>query len=165
MVNYEKISEDHVTHMEETGLNPFMDEEHWCANEEITEGVVCQQLLRVTRPGGVLVVRTPYRENLEGYLSPNLPCSYVHVRTFDEKSLRLLFEKIHGSQVVEITKGPLLMPWVSLRFGLRVPGVGQLFRIAARASRLAGKSFHEAFLGWAFDPSEINVVVQVKANR
>ena len=246
VANYEKISEDHVAHMEETGCNPFMAEEQWRASEEVTEGLVrrygtlgirvldvgcglgrllsrfpefdrygmdvspsylqyaqrvginvclariedmpyaddyfdlvictdvlehvfdlysaCKQLLRVTRPGGILIVRTPYREKLASYLSPDLPYTYVHVRNFDEDSLRLLFEKIHDTQVVEITKGPLLMPWVSLRCGLYVPGLGRLFQIAAKVSQLGGRSFHKAFLGWAFDPSEINVVVRVKVN-
>lgn len=247
VVNYERISEDHVAHMKKTGLNPFMAEEFWRASEQITEQLVrqygipgtrvldvgcglgrllsrfpefdrygmdispsylqyaqqaginiclarvedmpyadeffdlvictdvlehvfdlygaCLQLLRVIRPGGILVVRTPYRENLASYLSANLPYDYVHVRNFDEDSLRLLFEKIHGSQVVEIMKGPLLMPWMSLRCSFPVPGLTRLFRIVAGVTRLAGKSFYEAFLGWAFDPSEINVVVRVKANR
>lgn len=246
IANYEKISEDHVAHMDKTGLNPFMAEELWQASEQITERLVrkhgvsgarvldvgcglgrllsrfpefdrygmdispsylqyaqregidlclariedmpytdnyfdlvictdvlehvfdlyaaCTQLLRVTRPGGILVVRTPYRENLSIYLSPDLPYDYVHVRTFDEDSLRLMFEKIHGNQVIEIVKGPLLIPWVSPRCSLQVPGLGRLFRLAAKASRLGGRSFHDAFLGWAFDPSEINVAVRVNAD-
>lgn len=246
IANYEKISEDHVAHMDKTGLNPFMAEELWQASEQITERLVrkhgvpgarvldvgcglgrllsrfpeferygmdispsylrhaqregitlclariedmpyidnyfdlvictdvlehvfdlygaCTQLLRVTRPGGILVVRTPYREDLSSYLSPNLPYDYVHVRNFDEDGLRLMFEKIHDGQLLELVKGPLLIPWVSPRCRLHVPGLERLFRMAARLSRFGGQSFHQAVLGWAYDPSEINVAVRVKVH-
>jgi SAM-dependent methyltransferase len=56
----------------------------------------CLQLLRVLRPGGVLIVRVPYLDDMEAYLDENIPYEFVHVRSFDLPSLRLLFGKILG---------------------------------------------------------------------
>jgi SAM-dependent methyltransferase len=62
----------------------------------------CRQILRVLRPGGTLIVRVPYREDLSAYVSPDLPYEFVHLRSFDEFSLQLLFEKVHRCQVIEL---------------------------------------------------------------
>jgi SAM-dependent methyltransferase len=62
----------------------------------------CRQILRVLRPNGTLIVRVPYREDLSPYVSPDLPYEFIHLRSFDEFSLQLLFEKVHRCQVVEL---------------------------------------------------------------
>lgn len=61
----------------------------------------CRQILRVLRPGGVLIVRVPYREDLTAYLDPALPYEFVHLRNFDIPSLRLLFTKVFPCEYVE----------------------------------------------------------------
>lgn len=58
------------------------------------------QMLRVLKPGGHLVIRVPYREDLSPYLQPGLPYEFIHLRTFDEHSLRLHFEKIFRCEVL-----------------------------------------------------------------
>lgn len=78
----------------------------------------CAQILRVLRPGGVLLVRVPYREDLSAYLSKDLPYEYVHLRNFDEYSLKLFFEKIMRCVVVEMAQvAPVLQgpPRMKLR--------------------------------------------------
>jgi SAM-dependent methyltransferase len=60
-----------------------------------------RQLLRVLKPGGVLIVRVPYREDLSPYLAPSVPYEYIHLRNFDEHSLALLFAKVHRCTVLE----------------------------------------------------------------
>lgn len=40
IVNYEKISTDHLKYFKETGRNPFMEESHWKEIEESTEVIV-----------------------------------------------------------------------------------------------------------------------------
>jgi len=122
----------------------------------------CTHLLRVTRNDGLLVVRVPYQENLASYLSPSSPYEYVHVRNFDEDTLALLFEKIHGCKVIDMIKGPVLWPGLSPKCRLPLRGLGLLHRTAARLTGLAGKSVQKAFLEWAFDLPEINIVVRVK---
>ena len=242
--NYERISADHVAHMQTTGCNPFIPEPLWTESERLTadqlrrygtkgsrvldvgcglgrlltqfpeflrygmdissgyleyaqragidvclsriedmpytDGLfdlvictdvlehvfdmhaACTQLIRVVRNDGLLVVRVPYRENLACYLAPSLPYEFVHVRNFDEDSLTLLFEKIYRCKVIDMIKGPFLWPWVLPKCRLPLRGLGLMHRTVARFTRLAGQSVQKAFLEWAFDPPEINIVVRVK---
>jgi SAM-dependent methyltransferase len=124
--------------------------------------VACSQMIRVTRDGGLLVVRVPYREELACYLSPALPYEFVHLRNFDEHGLTLLFEKIHRCEVVEVLKGDVVLPWAAPKCRLPVRGIGLMFRALAGAVRLLGRPAHRAFTAWAFDPPVINVVVRVR---
>lgn len=62
----------------------------------------CRQIIRVLKPGGLLFVRVPFKEDLTVYIQDNLPYEFIHVRAFDEPALRLLFEKIFGLQCLEI---------------------------------------------------------------
>jgi SAM-dependent methyltransferase len=64
---------------------------------------VVRQILRVLRPGGWLFVRVPYREDLKGYLQKDLPYEFIHLRNFDEHSIRLYFEKIHRCELIQTT--------------------------------------------------------------
>lgn len=61
-----------------------------------------QQILRVIKPGGHLVIRVPYKEDLSAYLQEGLPYEFVHLRNFDMESVRLHFEKIFHCKVVEM---------------------------------------------------------------
>lgn len=72
--------------------------------------LVCRQLLSVLNKNGLLIVRVPYKENLVYYLEPKYPYKYVHLRNFDENSLRLLFEKVFGCKTLDIkTAGNLVV--------------------------------------------------------
>ena len=122
----------------------------------------CTQLLRVVRDNGVLIVRVPNREDLTGYLAPDLPYEFVHVRAFDEPGLRLLFERIHGCTVEALIVGPFVLPWVTLRYRVPLPGLGHLARALARASGVFGRRAQEPFLRALFDGFEINAVVRVR---
>jgi SAM-dependent methyltransferase len=122
----------------------------------------CAEMLRVTRDGGHLIVRVPYREDLSCYLSPELPYEFVHLRNFDEHGLTLLFEKICRCQVVEVLPGDVVLPWAAAKCRLPVRGMNFMFRVLAGAVRLLGARAHRAFLKWAFDPPVINVVVRVQ---
>ena len=60
-----------------------------------------KQILRVLKKGVMLIIRTPYKEDLSPYLDKKYPYQYAHLRNFDEFSLRLLFEKIFGFKFLE----------------------------------------------------------------
>ena len=60
-----------------------------------------ERILSVIKPGGYLIIRVPYKEDLSPYLQPGLPYEFIHLRNFDEHSIRLHFEKIFRCEVLE----------------------------------------------------------------
>lgn len=70
----------------------------------LDEKVVIREMLRVLAPGGILIVRSPDSEDLSGYLDPEYPYRFVHLRRFDDPSLRLLFDRIFEVQVIETSR-------------------------------------------------------------
>lgn len=80
------------------------------------------EILRVLKPGGVLVIRVPYKEDLSPYLSETLPYELVHLRAFDENSLRLHFAKIFGMSCIEVCPvAPYLQGAARLRLKMLDP--------------------------------------------
>jgi len=65
----------------------------------------CRKILAVLKPGGTLIVRVPVHEDLSRYLAPDFPYEFVHVRGFTESSLQLLFARLMGCKVLEVTPG------------------------------------------------------------
>jgi 2-polyprenyl-3-methyl-5-hydroxy-6-metoxy-1,4-benzoquinol methylase len=120
----------------------------------------CQKILAVLQPGGILVVRVPYREDLSGYLAPSYPYRFVHMRSFDEHSLRLLFERVLGCEVLDMqTTGHIInesrlkfpLPWW-VRVQLLAPALRAIQRISSAASL--------ALVRQLYYPFEINVVIR-----
>jgi SAM-dependent methyltransferase len=60
-----------------------------------------EQMLRVLKPDGKLIIRVPNQENLESYLIDGHPYSHVHVRDFSLASLRLYMEKCAGLKCID----------------------------------------------------------------
>jgi SAM-dependent methyltransferase len=118
------------------------------------------QLFRVTKQGGHLVVRVPYRENLAPYLDPAYPYALAHLRNFDEHSLRLLFEKVYRAQVVGEVRGPYLASSPYLKFRLRPRPVAFGLRTCMRAIGLVSEPARQWLTRLFFLPVEINVVVR-----
>jgi 2-polyprenyl-3-methyl-5-hydroxy-6-metoxy-1,4-benzoquinol methylase len=59
------------------------------------------RMLTAIKPGGIVIIRVPYMEDLSPYLQPGLPYEFIHLRNFDENSIRLHFEKIFRCDVLE----------------------------------------------------------------
>jgi len=55
---------------------------------------------------GNIIIRVPYRENIEPSSHPDYPYHMAHLRNFDEYSLCLFFEKIFEAKVVDQVKAP-----------------------------------------------------------
>ena len=62
---------------------------------------VLTEMVRVLLHGGVLILRMPEAEDLTPYLAPDYPYRYVHLRRFDEPSLRLLLNRVFDLDVLE----------------------------------------------------------------
>lgn len=60
-----------------------------------------REIRRVLKPGGLAVVRVPYREDLAPYNDPRYPYSLAHVRNFDEHSLAILFCRVMGFDLAD----------------------------------------------------------------
>lgn len=60
-----------------------------------------REIDRVLKPGGRLIIRVPYREELWPYLAENFPYRLAHVRSFDEYSLEILFCRILTMNLLE----------------------------------------------------------------
>jgi SAM-dependent methyltransferase len=61
----------------------------------------CLQILRVLKPGGIFIMRVPYKDDLAPYLDESLPYEFIHLRSFDVPALRILFSKVHQMTYVE----------------------------------------------------------------
>jgi SAM-dependent methyltransferase len=61
----------------------------------------CEQIIRVIRPGGHLIVRVPFLDDLEPYLAEGFPYELAHIRNFDLASLKILFSKVYGLEYLE----------------------------------------------------------------
>lgn len=119
-----------------------------------------EKILFVLKVNGILIVRVPYRENLQCYLTT--PYKYVHLRNFDEYSVRLLFERLFNCEHMETTFGSYYLneaflkyrlPFKSLHFVLS-PIIGFLKLISPEVSDILIKKL--------YNPLEMNVVYRKK---
>jgi len=83
--------------------------------------VACARILSVLKRSGTLIVRVPYREDLSAYVAPTLPYRYVHLRSFDEHSLFLLFTTILRCDIIEMQTVGYAPSDSSLRWRLPIP--------------------------------------------
>lgn len=116
-------------------------------------------ILSVLKPNGTLIVRVPYREDLSQYLEPTYPYKYVHLRNFDESSLRLHFEKVMGCRVVDITMAGYARSSSRLRHSLPIPGWRTVAELSM--SRLESRipSLYRAMLPRVYRPIEVSIAV------
>ncbi len=123
--------------------------------------LVGRKILSVLKPDGFLIARTPYKEDLSWYVSDENPYKFAHLRTFDENSLRLLFERILNCEVIE-TVFSGYMPYSNrLKYPIPFPRrdmiLGLFYRLRSHCPSMYGKILRK----W-FNPIEINAVVVKK---
>jgi ubiquinone/menaquinone biosynthesis C-methylase UbiE len=118
------------------------------------------QLFRVVKQGGHLVIRVPYRENLEPYLRPEYPYHMAHLRNFDEYSLRMLFEKVFNGKVIDEIRGPYLEQGGYFKWPIQMRGLGFAVRNILRICSLVSRSLRRRLVRTIFRPVEISIVIK-----
>ena len=120
------------------------------------------ELDRILKSGGILIIRVPYRENLSTYLTEDYEYKYAHVRNFDQHSLRLFFEKIRGFSWIDHKFGPHLLQRGYLKFLPQWPGIGLLMRGMLFPVRKIARALYERIVDTITYPVEITVVLRKK---
>ena len=120
----------------------------------------CVSLARVLRPGGRLIVRVPYREDLTYYASDACPYEFAHLRTFDVPTLVLLFEHAMGMEVIDVMHASFLYTPDRLKDPGDASRLLTLNNIASAHSGEQRWALSEALMRPFVDGTEINVVVR-----
>ncbi len=143
--------------------------------EEVFDAVVCTdvlehvidlnlcvtRLLAVLKPGGVLVLRVPYREDLSPYAAPDYPYRFAHLRTFDEHFLVLLFRNVFGVEVVEWAPAGYVR-YIGRLKKYRTRIVRGMLRVFLASLEKLHPSAAKVLVERLYYPVEINVAIQKK---
>jgi len=121
-----------------------------------------QNILNVLKPGGILLIRVPYREDLSPYLQPEYPYEFAHLRSFDEYSLQLIFSRIFDCEILDIKPGFFMEKYSLLKYKLPLKKYNSLISKTLSFLRFVHQPSHNLFLKKIFYPLEINVVVRKK---
>lgn len=119
-----------------------------------------EKILAVIKPGGVLIVRVPYREKLSLYLQEDYRYEFSHVRMFDEYSLSLLFRKIFRCEILEWSYGLYMLLDYKLKYQFPIYRVNKLFMQLLAVLKKVNKRSYEFMMKKYFDAVEINFVVK-----
>ncbi len=123
----------------------------------------CAKILSVLKPGGTLIVRVPYREDLNQYLSNTYPYRYAHVRNFDEYSLRLLFERVFDGEFMENNMvGRLPFDNRRLKRFHALPKRDEILQRIFPLLKSAWRPAYDILLRMLYCPIEINIVIRKK---
>lgn len=117
------------------------------------------KILSVLKKKGTLIVRVPYREDLSQYLQPKYPYQYVHVRNFDEHSLRLFFERVFECDVIETVFSGDYLTSTYLKRPLSLKTYERLERFL-NLLKFVHERLYWAFVRKLYYTVEINVVVK-----
>jgi SAM-dependent methyltransferase len=123
-------------------------------------GACCSNILSVLKKDGFLITRVPFKEDLSAYSDPGYPYKYAHLRSFDERSLRLLFEGAFRCEFVKMVLTGYAPRPSRLRYQFKFPKRDTLLI----RSFLMMKRFHAPCRQWVlkklFYPVEINMVLK-----
>jgi len=121
--------------------------------------LACLKMLSVLKKGGLLIVRVPYRENLGPYLSPDYPYRFVHLRNFDEYSLKLLFDKVLGCEILEFHTAVPVAQSNLFKYHLWRP-LMRTVEYAISGMKNINQGMYKLFVRSFYNPCVINLVVK-----
>lgn len=116
------------------------------------------KIISCLKIGGFFIVRVPYKEKLNSYLAEGYPYELVHLRNFDENSLRLQFEKIHNLKTLDISYTGYLAG--NLKRGSENRIFSKIFREMRKIISKFNYKLEFIFCKKTCQPDEINIVIQ-----
>ena len=100
------------------------------------------------------------REDLSQYLMPSFPYKYVHMRNFDENSLRLLFERIFNCEFICLSSGPYVPGHGRLKYSFPFPKFEGILNRLISSIKPVNEHIYEKIVQIFYHPIEINIVVK-----
>ncbi|HEU4684001.1 MAG TPA: class I SAM-dependent methyltransferase [Nitrospira sp.] len=121
-----------------------------------------KSILRVLKPGGVLLIRVPDREDLSPYLASDYPYHYAHLRNFDEAGLRLLISRVFECEFLETSYVHICY---DVKMKMPLPSV--IKHVATKILKgvlQRAKTISPSVTRWIYNPLEINMTFR-KADK
>ncbi|OGP90881.1 MAG: hypothetical protein A2157_05400 [Deltaproteobacteria bacterium RBG_16_47_11] len=125
----------------------------------------CSKILSVLKQDGVLIVRVPFREDLNQYFMSTCPYKYVHLRNFDEASLRLLFERVFKCEFLDLVFAGYAVRPNRLKYPIRLPMRDIIFSLFFSMIKGMCQPVYEFMLKKLYYPIEINLVLRKKTEE
>lgn len=144
-------------------------------NEEFFDMVTCtdvlehvfdlnlalRKLLHVLKPGGVLIVRVPYREYLGHYVEPEYPYRFAHLRNFDEFSLELLLNRVFNCEVLEYALAAFITGYERFRHFVPLARyVNFALRNLLKPVKRISSKMHRGIMAFFYLPYVITIAVR-----
>jgi ubiquinone/menaquinone biosynthesis C-methylase UbiE len=120
--------------------------------------LACFKMLAVLKKDGIFIGRVPYRENLSPYLSPDYPYRFVHLRNFDEYSVKLIFNRVLGCDFIEYNTVPIAQ---SSLFKCHSSGPLRIMvEYAISLTKYVNQGMYKCLVRSFYNPCIINFVVR-----
>lgn len=122
--------------------------------------LVLGNIFSVLKPGGLLLIRVPYKENLHLYTEDNYPYEFAHLRNFDENGMRLLVEKVFMGKMLEVQFGPYLCEPTYFKIPVVFKGGSFLSRQVSKILRVLPVKTRHRLENLILEPVEMHLVFE-----
>lgn len=96
-------------------------------------------IYKYLKQGGHLLIQVPYREDLSVYLKPDYPYPYVHLWSFDEYQLEILFTRLNKFSLLKtlytVYTGSFPSKWIKNRNSIFAKVQEKIYKILKSKSQ------------------------------